>query len=153
MPESSRRFKRRHKEQPAEEAEQQEQSSRERQELYVPETSVEFLQHATAAYQESYSALFTQMRQEAARLPDINQAIDILEQRVTDPQFIEQLTDRQKVELLGVLTSSKQSSIYLLNMLSRVGRDTRTVVAILDGLRHALNEKTIDGEMVEESKS
>jgi hypothetical protein len=87
------------------------------------------------SFENTFRCIFKQANEEVARLERINSAMNLLEERLLDPETIEEMDTMQQIALMELLSKNQQAAIKNVMGFSGTLSKVRTVVGIYDGIQ------------------
>lgn len=94
-----------------------------------------FAGKAVNAFEDTYTKLFEQSREEVERLDRINTAMSTLENSLLDPERIATMEPMQQIALAQMLTNASTATIKNLMQFGGMFMNIRTIVGMLDGVQ------------------
>lgn len=102
-----------------------------------------FSTNAVEAYERTYNSLFSQANIEVVRLNKINRAMEMIEERLMDPEAIARMGEAQQMALMELLMRSSNSSVNNLQRFAMLFKDIRNVTGTLASIK---DQTAINGE-------
>jgi hypothetical protein len=105
---------------------------------------------AVQSFERTFRCIFKQANEEVDRLERINSAMNLLENRLLDPETIEAMDTMQQIALMELLSKNQQAAIKNVMGFSGTLAKVKTVVGVFDGIqRYASLPGSPDGEFPE----
>lgn len=110
----------------------------------------DFQIQAVHSFENTFRCIFKQANEEVARLERINSAMNLLEERLLDPETIGEMDTMQQIALMELLSKNQAASIKNVMSFSGTLSKIRTVVGIFDGIQqYTALEDSPDGDFPE----
>lgn len=90
---------------------------------------------AVASFERTFRAIFKQANEEVSRLDRINNAMNLLEGQLLDPDRIQDMDTMQQIALMELLSRNQQATIKNIMGFSGTLSKIRTVVGVFDGIQ------------------
>lgn len=90
---------------------------------------------AVASFERTFRAIFKQANEEVSRLDRINNAMNLLEGQLLDPERIQEMDTMQQIALMELLSRNQQATIKNIMGFSGTLSKIRTVVGVYDGIQ------------------
>lgn len=105
---------------------------------------------AVQSFERTFRCIFKQANEEVDRLERINSAMNLLEDRLLDPDTIIAMDTMQQIALMELLSKNQQAAIKNVMGFSGTLSKVKTVVGVFDGIQqYASLPGTPNGEFPE----
>lgn len=105
---------------------------------------------AVQSFERTFRCIFRQANEEVDRLERINSAMNLLENRLLDPETMEAMDTMQQIALMELLSKNQQAAIKNVMGFSGTLAKVKNVVGVFDGIqRYASLPDSPDGDFPE----
>ncbi len=94
-----------------------------------------FSELAVSSFDRTFRAIFKQSHEEVARLDRINNAMNLIEGQLLEPERIQEMDTMQQIALMELLSRTQQATIKNVMTFGGTLEKVRTIVSISDGIQ------------------
>lgn len=118
------------------------------QETNLPSVDA-FAMNAVGAYGTAFSTLFAQVQKEQTRMERINTALDVVTERLFDPEVLSQLSPEEQVVLSTTMLQHHRSTTDTLIKIASIIKNVHQIVGVYGQIAQARPELEKPGRLLE----